>query len=384
MARTARSTRRRFEMTDAPINVLLIEDDPSYPALIRHHLAEAAPKVDLEHLPRLSTALERLGRGGVDVVLLDLMLPGSPGLETLRTVQEAAPRVPIVVITAFEDLGAEAIGEGAQDVLIKGRFDAPRLAESIRHAIERQRAVEARLTRRIAREVFPRTEGERRRLLSRLVAAREQERRRIAGDLHDDPVQVLSSLTRRLRDLHLTLADPLLRDEIDELHEMAANTVTRLRSMLFDLRPPALEQSGLAGAIRLYTQQDTEVFDVQVDDRLGAEPPEELRLIIYRIVQEAIRNIRKHAHPERVEITLEGHDGGYRVTVTDDGVGFEIDQAGKPGHVGLATMRDQAEVAGGWLEVESLPGEGTTVAAWVPAASLAARGQGNGQPAVTR
>ena len=366
-------------MNDTPIQVLLIEDDPSYPALIRHQLALAAPKAGLEHASRLSSGLELLSGGAFDAVLLDLMLPGSPGLETLRTVLAAAPRVPIVVITAFEDLGDQSIAEGAQEILYKGRFDAARLAEAIHHAIERHRVMEERLTRRIAREVFPRTEGARRRLLGRLVAAREQERRRIAGDLHDDPVQVLSSLTHRLRDLQLTVAGADLRTEIEELHEMAASTVSRLRSMLFDLRPPALERSGLAGAIRLYTEGDAEVFEVSIDDLLEAEPHEELRLIMYRIVQEAIRNIRKHAHPEQVSITLEAHDDGYRVTVADDGIGFETDAVGKPGHVGLATMRDQAEIAGGWLAVESFPGEGTTVVAWVPSAqSLSTNGYARG------
>ena len=107
-----------------------------------------------------------------------------------------------------------------------------------------------------------------------------------------------------------------------------------------------------------------------MESSLRAEPPEGIRFILYRIGQEAMTNIRKHASPKHVTVALGAHNGGYLLTVGDDGLGFNAEETaarGLPGHMGLRTMRRRAEGAGGWLLVESTPGAGTIVQAWIPA-----------------
>ena len=129
----------------AIVRVLLIEDNPGDARLIQEILTEVeVPAFDLERADRLSTGLERLAEGGVDVVLLDLLLPESQGLDTFRQVYAQSPHVPIVVLTVLgsEDLALQTVYEGAQDYLVKGQVDGDLLVRAIRYAIERKRAEE--------------------------------------------------------------------------------------------------------------------------------------------------------------------------------------------------------------------------------------------------
>ncbi len=132
-------------MNDKPIKVLLIEDNPGDARLIRETLAEVrAARFDLECVGRLSTGLECLTAGGVDVVLLDLGLPDSLGFDTFTRVHTRAPKVPILLLTGLDDeaLGVKAVREGAQDYLVKGQVTGNLLVRTMKHAIERKRAEE--------------------------------------------------------------------------------------------------------------------------------------------------------------------------------------------------------------------------------------------------
>lgn len=146
-------------MEDTPIRVLLIEDDADDVTLIRGLLAEAqAARFQLDHAPSLARGLDRVAAGGADVVLLDLGLPDSRGLQTLTAVQAQAPNMPIVVLTGLNDqaAGLQAVRWGAQDYLIKGAVTPELLARALRYAFERKRteqeirALNAELERRVA------------------------------------------------------------------------------------------------------------------------------------------------------------------------------------------------------------------------------------------
>jgi len=132
-------------LTDKPISILLIEDNPGDRRLIREMLAEAGNVTfDVQYADRLQAATEYLGQNGVEVILLDLGLPDSQGLETLRKVYAQVSEMPIVVLTGLNDemVGVQAINEGAQDYLIKGQVDTQLLRRTIRYAIERKQAEE--------------------------------------------------------------------------------------------------------------------------------------------------------------------------------------------------------------------------------------------------
>lgn len=226
-------------------------------------------------------------------------------------------------------------------------------------------------------EQLRQTNESRRQLLARLAEAVEEERRRIAADVHDDSIQLLAAFSIRLQLLAERLDDPGLRQAMSEVIGSLADATTRLRRLIFDLRPDALDV-GLAQAIAFYFEQTRTGADpeMQLDSRLGREPPPEFRLTIYRACQEALSNVRRHARASRVRVELRERDGGLVVTVADDGVGFDTSPAApsKPGHLGLVAMRERAELASGRFEVESRPGAGTTVAMWFPMPDAEAAG----------
>ena len=219
------------------------------------------------------------------------------------------------------------------------------------------------------------SDAERERLLSHLLSAQEDERRRIAGDIHDDPLQLLVAVTMRLDLFRRELRDPAQVEHVSQLREWIRTAVAKLRNLMFELRPPILDEEGLAAAIDEYATYWALDQRVTIHDRFTEEPPEEQRLLLYRIAQEAFANIRKHSRATSVEITLEQRDQRFVVRMVDDGVGFDPANAvgAKDGHIGLSTMRERAEMAGGGCRIRSLPGEGTTVEFWVPASLQAAR-----------
>jgi signal transduction histidine kinase len=215
-----------------------------------------------------------------------------------------------------------------------------------------------------------RSTRERRRLLADLVAAEDEVRKRVAEDIHDDSIQALAALLLRLEMLEGRLEDDDLRRRAAEAREAARGAVERLRHLMFQLNPPALETAGLAAALTDYVSEIGRVWerDTSVDSGLDAEPDADSRALIYRIAVEAVNNAAKHSGGGRIDVALEPLDGGVRVRVRDDGDGFDMDAAAvpRPGHIGLSRMRERAEAAGGWWRAESAPGGGTTGEFFVP------------------
>jgi signal transduction histidine kinase len=211
---------------------------------------------------------------------------------------------------------------------------------------------------------------QRRSLLERVVTSQEQERRQVAGDIHDDAIQAMVAVSLQLQALGGRLRDPRSTEPLARLAATATESVGRLRQLVFELRPPLLDEVGLAAAIGQYATRAGELagFVAQVTDESAGELPDELRVVAYRIVQEALANVRAHAKASRVAVRLEEADGGLLVRVSDDGVGFLPGLADRrpAGHLGLISMREQAAMAGGWSRIASAPGMGTTVEVWVP------------------
>ena len=210
-----------------------------------------------------------------------------------------------------------------------------------------------------------------RRLFERLLDAQEEERARIAGDIHDDSIQVVTAVGLRLQTLRRGLTDPAAIEQVEKLQATVEAAIARLRHLLFDLRPRALDAEGLPAALRLYLDQLQEQADIEtvLENRLVEEPAPEVRTTLYRIAQESLVNARRHANATKIEVLLEAREGGFYVRVRDDGVGFDGQDPDRsePGHLGLSSMRERAEMARGWLRVDSTPGRGTTVEFWLPA-----------------
>ncbi|HEY8774945.1 MAG TPA: ATP-binding protein [Gaiellaceae bacterium] len=214
------------------------------------------------------------------------------------------------------------------------------------------------------------TPGTRRRLLADIVHAQEEERRRLAGDIHDDAVQAMTAVLLRIGLLGSRLDNPEQVSLVEELEDSIRDTIGRLRRLIAGLSPPELDRAGLAPAVRSALDQMKHEFhiDFSLENRLNREPGPEARTIAYRIVQEALANTRKHSNASCVEVVLESQEHGLSTSVTDDGVGFDVEATlavDRPGHLGLKAMRERAELAEGWLRIESRPGA-TTVTFWIP------------------
>ena len=210
---------------------------------------------------------------------------------------------------------------------------------------------------------------QRARLLSRLVQAQEDERSRIAADVHDDSVQALAAVDLRLGLLRTRLArrDPELAadlaPELDKVVSTVSGATTRLRNLLFDLESPA-RRTTLAvslGEAADFVFGGTDVaWTVEGDTAIDL--PEHHRVTAYRIAKEAMVNARKHADADAVTITITRTDEHVVVSVRDDGRGIDpAEVRDRPGHLGIGAMRDRASIAGGVLEVSAHPEGGTEV-----------------------
>lgn len=239
---------------------------------------------------------------------------------------------------------------------------------SIMRDIRDRRLAEAQLQH--SYDLLRKTDDQRRQLLNRLIRAQEEERRKIASDVHDDSIQVMIAASLRLQMIGQVLDDPKHVEAIEQIDGAVSSATSRLRRLIFELNPPALSRHGLAAAVGQYLDELAKGTTIrfQFHDNLDAEPHYEARVVLYRVAQEALSNVRKHSQASSVQIRLANKEDGVQVNIRDDGVGFLLEKKQElvPGHIGLASMRERVELSGGRLRVDSVPGKGTEVEAWVP------------------
>jgi signal transduction histidine kinase len=232
--------------------------------------------------------------------------------------------------------------------------DALRLAESF----ARRASVAVDLSQRVARDA-----------LRRAVAAQELERQRLARELHDETGQALTSILLGLRSLEVASV-PEDRDEaLAALRELVVATLHEVRRLAVELRPAALDDFGLLPAVRRLGEstRETTGLDVQVEATLGPKRlAPEVETALYRIVQEALTNVAKHAGARHVSVVLTRKHERVSVVIEDDGKGFDT-SAGTGDGLGLLGMRERVQLLDGTLSVESSVGAGTTLVLELPA-----------------
>ena len=207
-------------------------------------------------------------------------------------------------------------------------------------------------------------------LNERLMKAQEEERVRIAGELHDGVLQKITSLAILLGMATLELpADSEPKAEVKEVEKKLIEVGTEIRQLSHELHPAVLQEAGLPAALSSYCEEFSATRGLPIDYQAD-ESVEELSpgaaLCIYRIAQEALGNVAKHARAKQVEVRLTRSDSRVCLVVSDDGVGFNPEGSGKAGGLGLINMRERVRQLGGTFAFESKPGHGTTVKAEVP------------------
>jgi signal transduction histidine kinase len=215
-------------------------------------------------------------------------------------------------------------------------------------------------------------EAARQALLSALVHAQEEERARLARDLHDGAGQTLTSLLVRLKTLEQA-APESLRGTVTQLCQAASGTIEQVREVSYRLRPAVLEEFGLEVALRTMVQDMAAEAGLAVECRVnlaGRRLPFEMETTVYRIVQESLTNIVRHAEARQVCVELVLLPYAVALRIDDDGIGFDLDadrnRNGKKQPLGLASMRERVEMLDGSLVVQSSPGHGTSIQARIP------------------
>jgi signal transduction histidine kinase len=299
---------------------------------------------------------------------------------------------PIVDLVAV--VGAVQRGDLQQTARVWARDEIGQLAVSFNGMLESLRAsraqVEAshqevlRRNRELAQlsEELSQKEQIRAQLLEKAISAQEEERKRIARELHDETSQALTSLVVGLKVLE-GMHDPArIKTQVSELRELAAATLDSVHGLALELRPSVLDDLGLVAAVQRHVSTQSRKYGLEVDFHTtgldGTRLPPETETAVYRIIQEALTNVARHSGATEASVVLERRRQALVAIIDDNGRGFDAEALlAREQSLGLHGMRERSFLVGGKLTIESSPGGGTTVFVEVPL-DVGARSQGPG------
>jgi len=351
------------------IKVLLVEDDEDDYVLVRQLLSEI-DRFQLEltwlkdHIEALNQALE----GNHDVCLMDYRLAGYDGLTLLKELKDRHFQPPVIMLTGYgdRDVDIEAMRLGADDYLEKFGLTPDKLERSIRYAIDRSITLKALID----------SEAKLRALSSKILETQETERKAIAKELHDSIGSSLTAikyaLEKKLSEIHEIEKPKSIT--LEQLIVMVRDTMEETRRISSNLRPSILDDLGLLTAIHSICREHQKIYDrIQIKTRLDIEEsniPEHLKIIIYRVLQEALNNIIKHSGANNVELSLKGTGHDIEFVIEDNGKGFDLAEihsgSVSVGGMGLIGMSERVALSNGRLDISSGKGYKTTIRAFWP------------------
>jgi signal transduction histidine kinase len=304
----------------------------------------------------------------VDFVVNTTLVSVLISLEQRTSVSEVRRRLRI---GSAQEFLVSYMGLGLLGVLLARLFDQGWWAVAVfvlplllaRQMFFRTRALEDATEELKDREVLLRA------LSNRMAEERQDERMQIAAYLHDDLAQILyrMSLQIDIAEGQLQRGEEGAAEELEALRATKERALTVVRALIKDLHRSPLGRAGLEEALRSYCLDVEKDTGMKVQGRLQhVEMPAPIQLLCYHIAREAVMNAVKHAEPTTIRVNLESIPDGARLTVSDDGKGFDPEQGPPEGHYGLTMMRERAQVAGGTFEMDSHPGQGTIVTAEFP------------------
>ena len=365
------------------LSILVVEDDAGDFRLINAYLRRAglihdASNPSLTWAQTLSEAIEVAGHARPDLVLLDLSLPDSADILTVKAMSAALPEVPIVVLTGSDDndLAIKALEAGAQDYLIKGQLDHLNVARAARHALVRKQ-LEQQLQDMAAgleEQVSQRTR-QLRTASTQLTLTEERERRMLAQELHDNLGQLLAVIKIKLASLEP--GSP--QSSIDLILSLVDQADRSARMITRQLSPPVLGTAGLMPALEWLADEMQRQYQLVVYINIEREPEllsDEIQAVLYRSIRELLINVVKHATVKEASLSCLYDDSRLTLVVSDDGCGFDpaICQNSQleSRSFGLSSIRERITNIGGEMAIDSKPGNGTTITLSVPH-SIAAR-----------
>jgi signal transduction histidine kinase len=368
---------------DAPANarILLVDDEPRNLQALRELLGGLGEELLLARSGE--EALRQALRHELVVVLLDVRMPGMDGFETARLLRERERTrlTPIIFLTAAAD-EVESVFRGYQvgavDYLVK-----PLVPEVLRSKVavfvelhRKSAALAGEIAeRRRAEERLRASEERLRELAAHLVSVREEERVHIAREIHDELGQVLTGLKMDVTWLAGKLAQPELLRKTAAMSALIDSTIRTVRRIASGLRPEVLDDMGLVAGIDWQAKEFQKRTGIRCRVALPAENAaafgSELSITTFRIFQEILTNVARHARATRLEVELSRRDGQLLLQVADNGVGISPEQMNGRRSLGLLGMQERARRLGGEVRISGGPGKGTRVTVAIPYAEAA-------------
>ncbi|MFG6416790.1 response regulator [Roseateles sp. DC23W] len=346
------------------LRVLHVEDAELDHQLILAELGRAGLRVVLERLDSLPMVLAALDQPW-DAILSDYNLPGFSGLHVLEALQQRNSPIPFILVSGEigEDTAVAAMRNGASDYLLKNNL--ARLAPALVHAIEAADSERARLA---ADEELVRSKQRLHQLAGHLQTSVELERAAIAREIHDDVGGSLTALKFDLAWIDRHAQEAEVRQRVAAALETVNSAIEASQRIMHNLRPAILEQ-GLVAALQWMTARFERRTGVEAALRLGEERlalPSGVPLVAYRTAQEALTNVAKHSGATRVDIELSLDSGVLTLEIRDNGHGIEPQALGKERSFGIRGLHERAATVGGWVDLSSTPGHGTSLILTVP------------------
>ena len=361
-----------------PINILIVDDDPRNLLVLETVLDD--PGYRLIRAESADQALLALVVEEFALLILDIRMPGMTGFELAQMIKERkkTARVPIIFLTAYyndDQHMLEGYSTGAVDYLHKPvnpvilRSKVAVFAELHSKSRECGMANRALLTEVTERK---RAEKDLQSLTGKLIEAQEQERRRIARDLHDDFNQRLAALSVELETIERTpptLPEPIVR-HLAAIRGQVGQLSDDLHDLAYKLHPSLLDHVGLELAVREHVDEfakRTKVSLIYTPRKVPQALSPEIATALFRVMQESLQNVSKHAAATNVTVRLTGSSKGIGLSVRDNGKGFKMDaHLAQRAGLGLASMQERTRLLGGFLKIHSHLGQGAKVCAWIP------------------
>jgi signal transduction histidine kinase len=350
-------------------HILLLEDDISDAELVKYALGQSGLVYTMERVEAREEFAQRLTGPAPDLILSDYHLPSFDGLAALQLAREKLPDVPFIFVTGTlgEERAIETLKRGASDYVLKTRLSqlVPAVHRALREAGERSE-------RKRAEEKLRESHEQLRALSVYLQYVREEERTRIAREVHDELGQALTSLKLDLSWLlgRQPAGQRPLHDKIKAMSRHIDTTIHTVRRIATELRPGILDDLGLVAALEWQANdfQGRTGIECDVASTLRDDMPldADLNTAFFRIFQETLTNIMRHANATQVVVRSSEEQGSVLLTVKDNGRGITAAEINDTRSIGLVGMGERAALLGGAVTFQSEPGQGTTVTVRIP------------------
>ena len=364
-------------MDELKADILLVDDEPGNLLALQGLLEPLGQNLLLARSGE--EALRLALKHDVAVVLLDVRMPGIDGFETARLIRERprSQHTPIIFLTGVSDEMESAFRGyevGAVDYLVKPllpdvlRSKVSAFVELHKKKVELTKEVSER---KLAEDQLRESQVQLRALAARLISIREEERTRIAREIHDELGQVLTGLKMDVMWLgkRLPVQQKALAEKIDGMCQLIDSTVQLVRAISSGLRPEILDEMGLLEAINWQAAEFQKRMGIRCRVRLPTEQiavDRELSTTVFRIFQEVLTNVARHAQATSVKVDLRVSREELTLQVADNGVGIAGNDARGRNSLGLLGMQERAQLFGGEVHISGAPGKGTTVSVRIP------------------